>query len=47
MLVYTMIIGMGLEAGFPIALWVAVAAAALVLVISFFLQPLSENTSEK
>lgn len=47
MLVYTIIIGMGLEAGFPIALWVAVAAAALVLVISFFLKPLPENTSGK
>lgn len=47
MLVYTMIIGMGLEAGFPIALWVAVAAAALVLVISFFLKPLPENAASK
>lgn len=47
MLVYTMIIGMGLEAGFPIALWVAVGAAALVLVISFFLQPLPESATGK
>ena len=47
MLVYTMIIGMGLEAGFPIALWVAVAAAVLVLAISFFLQPLPETIEGK
>ena len=40
MLVYTIIIGMGLQEGFPIALWVAVGAAVLVLIASFFLKPL-------
>lgn len=40
MLVYTLIIAMGLEKGFPVALWVAVAAAVIVLIISFFLKPL-------
>lgn len=43
MLIYTIIIGMGLEKGFPIALWVAVGAAAIVLITSLFLKPLPKE----
>lgn len=43
MLVYTIIIGMGLEAGFPVALWVAAGTAFMVLIAAFFLKPLPKG----
>ena len=47
MLVYTIIIGMGLEQGFPIALIVAIAAAVIVLIAGLFLKPLPKGAEAK